>query len=50
MARLLSSSKIEEQRGVVRFLWSKRKTPTEIHREMLEVYGGDCLNRSNISR
>ena len=50
MARVLLSSTVEEQRGVIRFLWANRKNPTEIHREMLDVYGDDCLDRSNIAR
>jgi hypothetical protein len=36
---------IEEQRSVVRFLWAKRLSEKDIHKEMLPVYGGKCLSR-----
>ena len=35
MDALLQDCTIEEQRGVVRFLWAKGVKPVEIHRRML---------------
>ena len=34
-----------EQRGVVRFLWTKKMEAKDIHKEMLPVYGEHCLSR-----
>ncbi|KAG8233435.1 hypothetical protein J437_LFUL010546 [Ladona fulva] len=50
MARMLLSSTCEEQRSVVRYLWAKGHSPSEIHRDMRDVYGDDCLDHSNVSR
>ena len=35
----LQDCTIEDQRGVVRFLWAERVKPVEIHRRMLAQYG-----------
>jgi len=35
----LQGCTIEEQRGVVRFLWAEGVKPAEIHRRMLAQYG-----------
>ena len=35
----LQDCSIEEQRGVVRFLWAEGVKPVEIHRRMLAQYG-----------
>ena len=35
----LQDCTIEEQRGVVRFLWAEGVKPVEIHRRMLAQYG-----------
>jgi len=35
---------IEEQRGVVRFLWAQGVKPVEIHRRMLAQYGQSTMN------
>jgi hypothetical protein len=43
MAGVLNTSTSYEQRSVIRFLLSKRRTPTEIHREMQPTYGDKCL-------
>ncbi|KAJ4436736.1 hypothetical protein ANN_16868 [Periplaneta americana] len=47
---MLLSSTCDEQRSVVRFLWAKEHNRSESHRDMCDVYGEDCMNRSNISR
>ena len=43
MAGVLNTSTAYEQRSVIRFLWSKGRTPVEIHREMQPTYGERCL-------
>jgi hypothetical protein len=43
MAGVLNTSMSYEQRNVIRFLGSKGRTPTEIHREMQPTYGDKCL-------
>ncbi|KAG8236972.1 hypothetical protein J437_LFUL016543 [Ladona fulva] len=50
MARMLLSSTCEEQQSVVRYLWAKGHSPSEIHRDMHGVYGDNCLDRSNVFR
>ena len=50
MARMLLSSKCEEQRSVVLFLWARGHNPSEIHRDMCGMYGENCMDRSNVSR
>ena len=39
MAGVLNTSTAYEQRSVIRFLWSKGRTPIEIHRGMQPTYG-----------
>jgi len=34
-----------EQRGVVRFLWTKDVAAKDIHKEMLPTYSEHCLSR-----
>jgi len=41
----LQDSTIEEQRGVVRFLWTERVKPVEIHRLMLAQYGQSSMSQ-----
>jgi len=36
---------IEEQRGVVRFLWAEGVKPVEIHRRMLAQYGQSAMSQ-----
>ena len=43
MAGVLNMSTANEQRSVVCFLWSKGRTPIEIHRGMQPTYGERCL-------
>jgi hypothetical protein len=45
MATVLEECITEEQRSVVRFLWTKRLNAKDIHKEMFPVYGGKCLSR-----
>jgi hypothetical protein len=42
MATVLQECAIEEQRSVMRFLWSKGLNAKDIHKEMFAVYGGKC--------
>ena len=55
----LQDCTVEEQRGVVRFLWAEVVKPAEIHRRMLAQYGQstmtqgkvyDCVKRFKSSR
>jgi len=39
---------IEEQRGVVRFLWAEGVKPVEIHRHKLAQYGQSTMSQRNI--
>jgi hypothetical protein len=45
MATVLEESITEEQRSVVRFLWTKGLNSKDIHKEMFPVYDGKCLLR-----
>ena len=38
-----------EVRGVIRFLQAKGKNPTEIHRELIAVYGKHVMSRKQVS-
>ena len=40
----LQDCSIEEQRGVVRFLWAEGVKPVEIHRRMLAQYGQSTMS------
>ena len=48
MAGVLNTSTAYEQRSVIRFLWSKRRTPVEIHRGMQPTYGERCLTLRSV--
>jgi len=41
----LQDCSIEEQRGVVRFLWVEGVKPVEIHRRMLAQYGQSTMGQ-----
>ena len=41
----LQDCTIEEQRGVVRFLWAEGVKPVEIHRRMLAQYGQSTMSQ-----
>ena len=43
MAGVLNTSTAYEQRCVIRFLWSKGRTPIEIHRGIQPTYEERCL-------
>jgi hypothetical protein len=48
MAAPLSDCNIEEQRAVVRFLWSEGIKSAEIHRRMLAQYGARTMHQRKI--
>ena len=48
MAAPLSTCSKIEQRGVVRFLWAKNMEAKDIHKEMLPMYGENCLSRQAV--
>ena len=39
---------IEEQRGIVRFLWAEGVKPVEIHRRMLAQYGQSTMSQRKV--
>ena len=43
MAGVFNTSTAYEQRSVIHFLWSRGRTPIEIHRGMQPTYGERCL-------
>jgi len=45
---LLQDCTIEEQRGVVRFLWAEGLKPVEIHRRMLAQYGQSTMSQRKV--
>jgi len=44
----LQDCTIEEQRGVVRFLWAEGVKPVEIHRRMLAQYGQSTMKQGKV--
>jgi hypothetical protein len=48
MATVLVEDTTEEQRSVLRFLWSKGLNAKDIHKEMFPVYGGKCLSHNAV--
>jgi len=48
MAAPLSTSTVEEQRSVIRFLWSEGLKPSEIYRRMKVQYGDSCLSQGRV--
>jgi len=44
----LQDCTIEEQRGVVRFLWAEGMKPVEIHRCMLAQYGQSTMSQRKV--
>ena len=48
MAAPLNTCTATEQRGVVRFLWAKDVSAKDIHKEMLPMYGEQCLSRQAV--
>jgi len=45
MDSLLQDCTVEEQRGVVRFLWAEGAKPVEIHRCMFAQYGQSTMSQ-----
>jgi len=48
MAAVLNECTVEEQRAVVRFLWAKGHAAKDIYKEMIPVYGEQCLSRQSV--
>jgi len=44
----LQDCTIEEQRGIVRFLWAEGVKPVEIHRRMLAQYGQSTMSQRKV--
>jgi len=44
----LQDCTIQEQRGVVRFLWAEGVKPVEIHRRMLAQYGQRTMSQRKV--
>jgi len=44
----LQDCTIEEQRGVVRFLWAEAVKPVEIHRRVLAQYGQSTMSQRKV--
>ena len=44
----LQDCAIEEQRGVVRFVWAEGVKPVEIHRHMLAQYGQSTMSQRKV--
>ena len=44
----LQDCTIEEQRGVMRFLWAEGLKPVEIHRRMLAQYGHSTMSQRKV--
>jgi transposase len=48
MATLLENCTREEQRSVIRFLWSEGLKPREIHRRMIQQYSGSFMSERKV--
>jgi hypothetical protein len=46
---LIENPSSVEVRAVIRFLNAKQKSPTEIHKEVVEVYGENVISRKQVS-
>jgi len=44
----LQDCTIEEQRGIVQFLWAEGVKPVEIHRRMLAEYGQSTMSQQKV--
>ena len=44
----LQDCTVEEQHGVVRFLWAEGAKPVEIHRRMLAQYGQSTMSQRRV--
>jgi hypothetical protein len=50
MATVLEECTIEEQRSLVRFLWTKGLNEKDIHKEISPAYSGKCLWRKAVHK
>ncbi|XP_035215289.1 uncharacterized protein LOC118188881 [Stegodyphus dumicola] len=50
MARRLEKWSRIEVRAVIRFLWAKNVAASEIHRQIVEVYGDKAMSRQQVAR
>ena len=48
MAAPLATCTVEDQRSVIRFLWSEGVKPSEIYRTMKVQYGDSCLSEGRV--
>jgi hypothetical protein len=48
MAALLENCTREKQRSVIKFLQSEGVKPWEIHRRMIQQYGGSCMSERKV--
>ena len=48
MATVLEQCTTFEQRAVIRFLWAKGCAAKDIHKQMLPVYGENCVSRKSV--
>jgi hypothetical protein len=46
---LIENPSSVEVRAVIRFLNAKQKSPREIHKEVVEVYGENVISRKQVS-
>jgi len=44
----LQDCTVEEQRGIVRFLWAAGERPVEIHHRMLAQYGQSTMSQRKV--
>jgi len=44
----LQDCTIEEQRGIVRFVWAEGEKPVEIHRRVLAEYGQSTMSQRKV--
>src|ERR1043166_8304979 len=49
MATRLENLSREENRSVIRFLWTKHVSAAEIHRQLVEVYGETVMSRQHVA-
>ncbi|GBM76591.1 hypothetical protein AVEN_228946-1 [Araneus ventricosus] len=50
MALVITSSTVEEQQAMIRFLFAKGNKVGKIHSELVGVYRKDCIDRTNAGR
>ncbi|XP_035228570.1 uncharacterized protein LOC118200722 [Stegodyphus dumicola] len=50
MARRLEKWSRIEVRAVIRFLWAKNVAASEIHRQIVEVYGDKAMSRQQVAK